>query len=56
MQTLHDAAQAERWPFVTQNKRRALATLPQILEWFLWGVFMGAGWYIANWLLAKVLH
>jgi hypothetical protein len=28
----------------------------QMLEWFLWGVFMGGGWVIVTWLLGKVLR
>lgn len=31
-------------------------SLTQILIWFLWGLFMGAGWTIAAWLLSKVLR
>ena len=26
----------------------------QIIEWFVWGFFMGAGWYIATFILAKL--
>lgn len=31
-------------------------SLMQIVIWFLWGFFMGAGWTIAAWLLGKVLR
>ena len=60
MQALHEAAQAERWPFVEQDSKpersRRMVNAAQMLEWFLWGVFMGGGWFIIQWLLAKVLH
>ena len=69
MQALHEAAQAERWPFVEQDSKRPfveqdskpersrrMVNGTQMLEWFLWGVFMGGGWFIIQWLLAKVLH
>jgi hypothetical protein len=31
-------------------------TLWSIVVWFVWGFFMGAGWWIAQWLLAKVIR
>lgn len=30
--------------------------IEQILEWFLWGLFMGFGWAIANWIAGKFLR
>jgi hypothetical protein len=58
MEALHEAAQMERWPFpyIEQNRKRVMPSTMQMLEWFLWGVCMGAGWYIIQWLLGKVLH
>jgi hypothetical protein len=58
MHALHEAAQAERWPFpvIEQDKQRAMPTAMQMLMWFLWGVCMGGGWFVINWLLVKVLH
>ncbi len=29
-------------------------SLIQILEWFLWGFFMGAGWFVSSWLMGKL--
>lgn len=31
-------------------------TLSAVLVWFVWGFFMGAGWFLANWLLAHIFH
>ena len=71
IQALHEQLQAERWPFITQDSNPAtelqrmivrprfggaMPNAAQMLEWFLWGVFMGGGWFVINWLLAKVLH
>jgi hypothetical protein len=30
-------------------------SLAQIMFWFAWGFFMGAGWAIATWILSKIL-
>ena len=30
--------------------------LMQILDWLLWGFFMGIGWAVAGWLMGKVLR
>ncbi len=27
-----------------------------ILNWFLMGFFFGSGFFLANWILAKLLH
>jgi hypothetical protein len=27
----------------------------QIVEWFLWGFFMGAGWWASNRILSRVI-
>jgi hypothetical protein len=53
------ATDIERWPFpyIEQDtKKRVMPTTVQMLEWFFWGVCMGGGWFIINWLLGKVLH
>jgi hypothetical protein len=42
--------------FGIEPKSPLMPNAAQILEWFLWGIFMGGGWFIINWLLGKVLH
>lgn len=34
----------------------ATLSLNMLLIWFLWGVFMGAGWTLMAWALGKVLR
>lgn len=54
---LNETAQPERWPFPPiEWKRKRMPNGAQMLEWFLWGVCMGGGWFIIQWLLGKVLH
>ena len=41
---------------IEQNKQRVMPSTVQMLHWFIWGVCMGGGWFIIQWLLAKVLR